>query len=81
MIFQSCFYEMFQIRRFSVFAGTGRSLKDDRRVQFSSGLGNALDDFHVVDVECTDSIVAFIGFLNISVVPINGMFTFLLHNT
>ena len=62
MIFQSCFYEMFQIRRFSVFAGTGRSLKDDRRVQFSSGLGNALDDFHVVDVECTDSIVAFIGF-------------------
>ena len=58
MIFQSCFYEMFQIRRFSVFAGTGRSLKDDRRVQFSSGLGNALDDFHVVDVECTDSIVA-----------------------
>ena len=34
-----------------VLASTGGALKHDRRLHFGSGTRDALDDFHVVDVE------------------------------
>ena len=61
--FQSSLHEVTEIRALCIFASTGRCLQDNRRVQLSSCLGDALHDFHVVDVESTDSVAAFVSLL------------------
>ena len=62
VVFQGCFNEMFQIARLGVFSGTGRSLKNNRGLKVRSCVGNSLDDFHIIDVESPDGIMAGIGF-------------------
>ena len=42
--------------------GVGGYLEDDRALELTGSLGDALDDFHIVDVESADSIAAIIGF-------------------
>ena len=44
-------------------AGALGNLQDDGSLQLAGGFGDALDDFHVVDVESADSIAAVIGLL------------------
>ena len=44
-------------------AGALGNLEDDGSVLFFAGLGDALHDLHIVDVESADSIAAVIGFL------------------
>ena len=44
-------------------AGTLGNLEDNGSVLFLAGLSDALNDFHVVDVESTDGVAAVISFL------------------
>ena len=44
-------------------AGAAGNLKDQGGAEVLSGLGDALDDLHVVDVESTDGVAAVIGLL------------------
>ena len=61
--FESCLDEMNQILMARIFACTCGDLQDQRGLELSRSIGNALNDLHVVDVESTDSVAAFIGFL------------------
>ena len=49
--FESRANEMDEILMVGVLASTGGALQNDRRLHFGSGTRDALDDFHVVDVE------------------------------
>ncbi len=55
--------QLHQVGVVGIGTGTLGNLQDDGSLQLSGGLGNALDDFHVVDVERADSIAAVIGLL------------------
>ena len=59
----SSFYELNQIRVVGVSAGSLGYLQNDRGFLLLAGLGDALDDFHVVDVERADGVAAVIGLL------------------
>ncbi len=60
---ESSLDEVHEISMLGILAGTGRALQDDRRVQLASGLGDALDNLHVVDVESTDGVAALMSLL------------------
>ena len=60
---QSSFYEMHEVLMLSVFTCASGALQDDRGLQLSSCFRDTLYDFHVVDVESTDSVAAFVSFL------------------
>ena len=51
-----------KISRLCVLSCTGGNLKDDRRLFFGSRFGNALDDFHIVNVKSAYCIVVCICF-------------------
>ena len=53
--------ELFQIGAVRVGARTLGHLQDQRRLQLSRRLRDALDDLHIVDVEGTDGVAAVIG--------------------
>ena len=53
--------ELRQVDMLGVFTGPGGNLQDQRRLFLDGGLDDTLDDFHVVDVERTDGIMALIG--------------------
>ena len=55
--------ELHQIDVLGVGAGALGDLKDQRSALFDRGLGDALNDFHVVDVESADGVAAIVGFL------------------
>ena len=61
--FQSSLNEVTEIRALCIFASTSRCLQDNRGVQLSSCFRDTLYDFHVVYVESTDSVAAFVSFL------------------
>ena len=44
-------------------AGTLGNLQDHRGVQLFAGLGDALNDLHIVDVESADGVAALVGLL------------------
>ena len=54
--------EMDEIGRLRVFARARGDLQNQRRVFFLRRLGDALDDFHVVDIEGANGVSALIGF-------------------
>ena len=55
--------ELHQVDVLGVLAGTGGHLQDQGSLLLHRGLGDALDDLHVVDVESADGVAAVIGFL------------------
>ena len=61
--FKSCLDEMDKVLMTSVLACTRGDLQDQRGLELSCSIGDALDDLHVVDVESTDGVAALIGFL------------------
>ena len=60
---QSSLNEVTEIRALCIFTSASGSLKDNRGIQLSSCFRDTLNDFHVVDVESTDSVTALISFL------------------
>ncbi len=52
-----------EIRMLGVLTGTGRHLQDDGGLDLACGLGDGLNDLHVVDVECADGVAALVGLL------------------
>ena len=60
--FYSSLNKLHQVGMVGVLARTGRYLQDQGRVLLLGALNDALDDFHVVDVERSDRIAAFIRF-------------------
>lgn len=77
-VFDCCFNQLHQVDVVSVFAGAGTYLQNQRGFFLLCCSNDTLDDFHVVDVEGTNSIVAFVSFLNISVDVTKGICLFLL---
>lgn len=77
-VFNCCFNQLHQVDVVSVFAGAGTYLQNQRGFFLLCCGNDTLDDFHVVDVEGTNSIVAFVSFLNISVDVTKGICLFLL---
>ena len=61
--FESRFDEVDEVLMVRVLSCAGGALKDDGRFEFGSGTRDALNDFHVVDVERADSEAAFVSFL------------------
>ena len=59
----SSLYELDQVGMVGIGTGTLGYLQDDGSLKLSGGIGNTLNDFHVVDVEGADSVSAVIGFL------------------
>ncbi len=55
-------HQLHKIGVVGVGAGALADLEDQRRVLFPGGLGDALDDLHVVHVESADGVAAVIGF-------------------
>ena len=62
-VLDSCLCESHEVSMLCVLTSACRNLQDNRGLFLCCSLGNRLDDFHVVDVECTDCIVAFVGLL------------------
>ena len=56
-------HQLYQIGTVGVGAGALGYLKDHRCLLLTAGLGDALDDLHVVDVEGSDGVTAVIGLL------------------
>ena len=54
--------QLHQVSMVRVSARALGDLQNDRRMRLGAGFGDALNDFHVVDVESADSIAAGIGF-------------------
>ena len=54
--------EVHQINVLGILAGTGGNLKDQGSLLFDGGLGDALDDLHVVHVESADGVAAGVRF-------------------
>ncbi|MPN20702.1 hypothetical protein SDC9_168081 [bioreactor metagenome] len=50
--------ELHEVGMVGVFACAGADLEDQRSFQLLGGFGDALNDLHVVDVECTDGVAA-----------------------
>ena len=61
--FESCADEVNEILMVCIFTCAGGALKNDRRLKFGSGTGDALNDFHVVDVERADSELTLVSLL------------------
>ena len=59
----SRFNQLDQIGMVRISAGAFGDLEDDGCLQLAGGLGDALNDLHVVDVECADGVTAVIGLL------------------
>ena len=55
--------ELHQVDVLGILAGAGGDLQDQGSLLLDRGLGDALDDLHVVDVESADGVAAVIGFL------------------
>ena len=55
--------QLHKIGMVGIGAGALADLQDHRRVLFLTGFGDALHDFHVIHVECADSIAAIVSFL------------------
>ena len=60
---QSSLNETLQLSTVRILSCAGGSLEDNRGLLLSSSLGDGLYDLHVVYIECTDGIAAFICFL------------------
>ncbi len=60
---QGRLHQLDQVGMVGVFTGAGRNLQDQGGLQVLGRLGDTLDDLHVVDIESTDGVTAFIGFL------------------
>ena len=58
------FNELHQINVLGVFSRAGRNLQDNRGFLFLGGLGDTLDDLHVVDVEGADGVAALVSLTN-----------------
>ena len=56
-IFYSGFYQLLQVYRLCVFSRACGNLQNQRGLFYLSGLDDALDDFHVVDIKCTDCVI------------------------
>ena len=63
MNLKSSLYKLYQIDGVSVLSCSLGSLKDDRRIQLGSCLGDSLDNLHVVDVESANCIAALVCLL------------------
>ncbi len=57
-----CLNELDKVCVRCIFACTCGSLQNDRRFQLGSCLGNTLDNFHIIYIECTDGVSAGISF-------------------
>ena len=55
------FHQFHDVHLTGILAGAGGNLKDQRRALFRAGLHDALNDFHVVDVESADGIPFLVG--------------------
>ena len=62
IVLEGNFYKSYNIFLTGVVAGAFRSLENHRRFFFLSSFHDALDDFHVVHIECTNGIVTFVRF-------------------
>ena len=58
----SSFNQFYQVGTVSVGTGAFGNLQDNRSVAFLRSFCDSLDDLHVVDIESTDSVSAFVGF-------------------
>ena len=56
-------HQLHQVGVVGVGAGALGHLKDQGSIQVPGGLGDALDDLHIVDVEGADGVAAVIGLL------------------
>ena len=63
MNLKSSLYKLYQIDGVSILSCSLGSLKDDRRIQLSSCLGDSLDNLHIVDVESANCISALVCLL------------------
>ena len=61
-VLNGSFDELHQIHMLCIVARARGNLQDQRRVFLHRRFGDALDDFHVVDVECADGVAAFVRF-------------------
>ena len=57
----SGFHQLHKVRVVGVGAGALGNLQNQRSLLLPGSLSNALDDLHVVDIECADSVSAVIG--------------------
>ena len=57
--------QLHQVGGVGILTGALGNLQDNGSVLLAAGLGNALNDFHVVDVESTDSVAAVVGLLKL----------------
>lgn len=73
ILFYSGLDHLYQIGRVRILAGAGRNLQDHRGLQLRAGAHNALDDFHIVNIERADRIAAVVCLLNISLVFTNAI--------
>ena len=62
-VFNSSLSKSHEICVLCIFSCTCGNLKNNGRFFFSSSFGDRLNDFHVVDVESTDSVAAFVSLL------------------
>ena len=60
---QSTLNQLDQIYGIRICSRALRCLKDDRRIQLMSCLGDTLNDLHVIDVERADCVSAFVSLL------------------
>ena len=58
----SSFHQLLQVGAVGISACALGYLQNQGRFQVRGGFGNALNDFHIVDIECADGITAVIGF-------------------
>ena len=56
------FDELHEVDVLGILAGAGADLQNQGRVFFLGGFRDALDNFHVIDVERTDGVAAFVRF-------------------
>ena len=62
-LLDSCLYHLYEVGVVSVSACALGYLKDDRSVLLLAGLGDTLNDLHVVHVESADSIATVVSLL------------------
>ena len=59
----SSFHQFDQIGVVGIFTSASRNLQDQRSIFLFRSFGNALDNFHVVDIESADSVTALVSLL------------------
>ena len=60
-VFQGCLDELDEVDMLGIFAGTGGNLENQRSLFFFGSVHDPLDDFHIIDIESTYCVMAFVS--------------------